>query len=60
MTTQKIDKYGRIAQGTYVTMRDGSTGQVINSNTSRVLVQYPAAGGGTDSNWFDNEEVTVK
>lgn len=60
MDTQKIDKFGRIAQGTYVTMRDGSTGQVVNSNTSRVLVQYPSRGGGTDSNWFENEEVIVK
>ena len=58
--TEKIDRYGRITAGTYVTLRDGSTAQVVNSNPHRTLVQYPADGGGTDTAWFDNEELKVK
>ena len=58
--TAKTDAYGRITTGTYVTLRDGSTGQVVNSNPRRTLVQYPADGGGTDLDWFDNEEVKIK
>lgn len=59
-TMSKTDKFGRIQQGTDVTFRDGKPGKVINSNTSRVLVEYPAIGGGFDIQWFDNDEVKIK